>query len=207
MPFALTQLLVHKVPILLPCLATVNFISDSLIKDWQHANPLDIKCIFLLLSFGFRSLERSLNGICLYFITMSLPFVQLRTPVSLSTLLSVERALPHAAPQGWRRDYLAALKDLNCCKNIPNPKCKTYSGWQWIFVLKEKFPISNLLGRWHKQVSSSEQHPMDYNSKVQFYRMWLLWFKGDSAPICWGSGCCCWKPWENQCPISPLLLS
>lgn len=153
MPFALTQLLVHKVPILLPCLATVNFISDSLIKDWQHANPLDIKCIFLLLSFGFRSFERSLNGICLYFITMSLPFVQLRTPVSLSTLLSAERALPHAAPQGWRRDYLAALKDLNCCKNIPNPKCKTYSGWQWIFVLKEKFPISNLLGRWHKSAA------------------------------------------------------
>lgn len=115
-------------------------------------------------------------------------------------------ALPHAAPQGQRKDYLAALKDLNCYQKIPNPKCKTHSVWQGVFVLKEKLPVSNLLGRWYKQISSTEQHPMDYNTKYNFNQIWLLWLQGDSVPRCWASGCCCWKPWEIPCPTSPLFL-
>lgn len=58
------------------------------------------------------------------------------------------------------------------CRLLPkkneqsNPTYKTYSSWQGIYVVKEKLPASDLLDRWHKQVSQTKQRPMDYNSKI-----------------------------------------
>lgn len=48
--------------------------------------------------------------------------------------------------------------------------------------------------------------PWVTTARYNFNWIRLLWLKADSVPRCWGSGCCCWKPWDIPCPISPLLL-
>lgn len=194
MPFALTQLFIHKVPILLSCLARVSFISGILIKDWQHANLLVIKRIFLFLSFGFRSFERLLIEICLCFIIVFDLCTAVHPCISehlviCSWLLWEWLTLPTCCTTQAKEKLFGSTKGPRLLpKKKPNPQTPhikpTVAGKEYLYW-KRSFQTVIYWADDTNKLAVPNSIPWTITAKYNFNQIWLLWLKDDSVPRCW----------------------